>query len=375
MSRTTTCTDPRRRFSLFHRCTNPNSCPAAESSGKSFARRFTHGARGERGRANQAPMICRWRIKTRARDFFQTPSARRPEPLLKCPLKRWFVCWSGALWPCQQVICWALSHVKRSCKTAPGYTCDGPWQSTPAASTLTKQIKKTHANMHGAVLLFVHFLKNNARERLLAVVFDACCGLESEKKKKIKCWAKRSKSPPVWSSNYLLKHLLKSPPWFFQHAFHNWAVLRIYCLQMANERRRAGAPPLLPCTHFIKKPQIKGFAGTQQRRKQHCKAAVNPCSQTAKSCPLPGTVRSWTLGEKMARAAIVRSCCLQVWDGFWRTLWAWFPAALFDAQSNKQCVPYDRLTDMSPIASKVFSLIWLLFVSQNNFFFPSVLLL
>lgn len=48
VSRATARTDPRRRFSLFHSCANPNSCPAAESPCKSFARRFTHGAGGAR---------------------------------------------------------------------------------------------------------------------------------------------------------------------------------------------------------------------------------------------------------------------------------------------------------------------------------------
>lgn len=67
---------------------------------------------------------------------------------------------------------------------------------------------------------------------------------------------------------------------------------------MADERRRAGAPPLLPCAHFIKKPQIEGFAGIQSRRKQHRKAAVNPCSETSKSRPLSGTMRSCTLGDE-----------------------------------------------------------------------------
>lgn len=94
-----------------------------------------------RGRANQAPMIFRWRIKTPAQDFFQRPSARRLAPLLKCPLKRWFVCWSGELWPCRQVIYWALSHVKRSCKTGPAYTCDAPWDCTVTPPTLTKHVQ------------------------------------------------------------------------------------------------------------------------------------------------------------------------------------------------------------------------------------------
>lgn len=94
-----------------------------------------------------------------------------------------------------------------------------------------------------------------------------------------------------------LKASLKATPWFSQHALHNRGILRIYCLQMADERRGAGAQALCLCTQFIKS-QIKGSVGIQGGRKQRCKDTINPYNETSKSCPLPGAVCIWTPGRK-----------------------------------------------------------------------------
>lgn len=88
-------------------------------------------------RVNQARMICRWRIKRGLR-FFQTPSACLSECLLKCPLKRWFVCWCAAVWPCQRV---------SGSSAGPCHMWNGPVKRvlrTPVRpqSPLPKQIKK-----------------------------------------------------------------------------------------------------------------------------------------------------------------------------------------------------------------------------------------
>lgn len=123
---------------------------------------------------------------------------------------------------------------------------------------LPKPIKKTHVNT--STHMFSSFplsswrrpIRKSARSHLThgswATESHRKWLMDRQKKKKDQMLNKTIKVPPVWSSNYLLKHLLKSPPWFFQHAFHNRGILRIYCLQMADERQ---GQELRCCAHAL----------------------------------------------------------------------------------------------------------------------------
>lgn len=127
----------------------------------------------------------------------------------------------------------------------PGHTWNG-WVCTCEASRLhPKQIKKTHVNTGLCAThtwsLTVTFITQSWADR------RECLDMWRnwpQGRKTDQNWSyligQNIKVLPAWSSNYLLKRLLKSPPWFSQHAFGNRGILRIYCLQMASEGRGQG---------------------------------------------------------------------------------------------------------------------------------------
>ena len=92
-------------------------------------------------------------------------------------------------------------------------------------------------------------------------------------------WNLAIKAPPVWSSYYLLKRLLKSPPWLSQRAFHNRGILWIVDLQLADGCWEAGQEPQL-CAYALslQKTKSRGFVRVQWERKQPNRNATRRAS-------------------------------------------------------------------------------------------------
>lgn len=118
--------------SHFSHFLNANICPAAE-----FYKSLHNISRITKERANQAEWL-QMENKRRHR-IFQAPSGCLSEGLLKCLLKRWFVCGSATMRPCQRVICWSCHMWNGPMKGGSAYTCGAP-------KPHPKQIKKTHVN-------------------------------------------------------------------------------------------------------------------------------------------------------------------------------------------------------------------------------------
>lgn len=150
------------------------------------------------------------------------------------------------MWSCQRVFCWSCHMLKPSHKN---WVCVHLWSWPAPAHTHVNMCRNPHTHTHMVLIFLLYHPKGNWWEGLFIVIWHMFQTNKSEKSHRnwlkrpteIKCWTglwdRVIKGPSMWSSNYLLKDLLKSPPWLSQHALHNRSILRIYCLQVAHERQ------------------------------------------------------------------------------------------------------------------------------------------
>lgn len=137
----------------------------------------------------------------RRHKIFQAPSGCLSERLLKCLLKRWFVCGSATMWPCQ--------HVSRSsawpvtCESVPWkgfvYTC-GAWQLHPKA-THKKNICKHILNPSHTCSSSSFFIIQNVIDKTVCLYSsDICCMSDvHKKKKKSQKLTQGTKKDQMWS--------------------------------------------------------------------------------------------------------------------------------------------------------------------------------